>query len=146
MVKTWARHNTTETVLHNGWRPVVVGSSWRLADSGWWELAVGSWQLVAVGSGWRLGDSGWWQLAVGGCWQLVIGSWRLVLGAWWYLGAVRIPREGDKPLLVSLFAQWRPWTHLWLVGTPVPTLGSRVFVLGICGLCLGPHISMSPGG
>ena len=40
MVKTRARHKTTETVLYNGWRLV----------------AVGGWQLVAVGGGgsWRL--------------------------------------------------------------------------------------------
>ena len=25
MAKTWARHNTTETVLKNGWRLVAVG-------------------------------------------------------------------------------------------------------------------------
>ena len=28
MVKTWARHKTTETVLNNGWR-LAVGGSWR---------------------------------------------------------------------------------------------------------------------
>ena len=43
MVKTWARHKTTETVLNNGWR-----------------LAVGGWRL-AVG-GWRLTVGGWWSL------------------------------------------------------------------------------------
>ena len=29
MVKTWAQHKTTETVLNNGWRLVAVGG-WRL--------------------------------------------------------------------------------------------------------------------
>ena len=46
MVKTCARHKTTETVLNKGW----------------W-LAVGCWRLVAVGC---------WQLAVGGPWGLFL--------------------------------------------------------------------------
>ena len=50
VVKTWARHTTTEAVLNNGW----------------W-LAVGNWQLVVVG--------GWWWLAVGGGWRLTVGGW-----------------------------------------------------------------------
>ena len=41
MVKTWARHKTTETVLKNGWRLAAVGG-WRLA-------AVGGWWLVVIG-------------------------------------------------------------------------------------------------
>ena len=40
MVKTWAGHKTTETVLNNGWRLAAVGG---------WLLAVGGWRLVAVG-------------------------------------------------------------------------------------------------
>ena len=41
MVKTWARHKTTETVLNN---------VWRLAVSSWWRLAVGGgWHLVVLG-------------------------------------------------------------------------------------------------
>ena len=40
MVKTWARHKTTEPLLNNGWRLVAVGG-WRLAVGGW-RLAVGS--------------------------------------------------------------------------------------------------------
>ena len=37
MVQTWARRQTTDTVLNNGWR---------LAVGGWWQLAVGgSWRL-----------------------------------------------------------------------------------------------------
>ena len=65
MVKTWARHKATETVLDNGWR----------------LAAVGGWRLVAVGS--------WW-LVVGGGWgRLVFGSWWwLVVGSWWSLEAV----------------------------------------------------------
>ena len=37
VVKTWARHNTTEALLNNGWRLVAVRSGWRLAvcPSGW---------------------------------------------------------------------------------------------------------------
>ena len=31
MVKTWARHKTTETVMNNGWRLVAVGGGRRLA-------------------------------------------------------------------------------------------------------------------
>ena len=38
MVKTWARHNTTEAVLNSGWR----------------LMAVGGWRLVAVGGPWGL--------------------------------------------------------------------------------------------
>ena len=41
MVKTRARHNTTETVLNNVWRLVTVGSWWRLAvGGGWWSLGA----------------------------------------------------------------------------------------------------------
>ena len=39
MVKAWARHKTTETVLNNGWR-LVVGRRWRLAVGGSWRLVV----------------------------------------------------------------------------------------------------------
>ena len=42
MVKTWAAHKTTETVLNNGWRLAAVGGGWRL-------VAVASWRLVAPG-------------------------------------------------------------------------------------------------
>ena len=42
LVKTWARHKTTETILSNGWRLTAVGS--------WW-LVVGGWQLVVLGGG-----------------------------------------------------------------------------------------------
>ena len=52
MVKTWARHKTTETALNNDWR-LTVGGGWRLAVGSGWRLAVGGWQL-AVGGGWRL--------------------------------------------------------------------------------------------
>ena len=38
MVKTRARHKTTETALNNGWRLGAVG--------GWWRLAVGGWRSV----------------------------------------------------------------------------------------------------
>ena len=60
MVKTWARHKTTETVLAagGGWWRLSVGGSWRLAVGGSWRLAVGGWwRLVAVG-GWRLAVPG----------------------------------------------------------------------------------------
>ena len=46
MVKTWARHKTTEPVLNNGERLAAVG--------GWWRLVVGSGWLVAVGGPWLL--------------------------------------------------------------------------------------------
>ena len=49
MVKTWARHKNTETVLNNGWQLAAVGG-WRLAD--WRLVAVCSCRFVAVG-GWR---------------------------------------------------------------------------------------------
>ena len=38
MVKTWAKHKTTETVLNSGWRLAVGG--WRLAVGGGWRLVV----------------------------------------------------------------------------------------------------------
>ena len=38
MVKTWARHKTTETRLNNGWRLAVGG--WRLAADGPWGLSL----------------------------------------------------------------------------------------------------------
>ena len=71
MVKTWARHSTTETVLNSGWRwaavggwRLVVGSGWRLAAGLWWRLAAeGGWPLVAVGGGWRLAAGGPWGLS-----------------------------------------------------------------------------------
>ena len=44
MVKTWARHKTTETLWNNGWL---------MAVSGWWLVAVGDWRL-AVGGSWLL--------------------------------------------------------------------------------------------
>ena len=48
MVKTWARHKTTEALLNNGWR-LAVGGGWRLA-------AVGGWRFVAIGGGpWVVG-------------------------------------------------------------------------------------------
>ena len=34
MVRPWAQHNTTETVLNNGWRLAAVGGGWRLAVLG----------------------------------------------------------------------------------------------------------------
>ena len=40
MVKTWARHMTTETLLNNGWQ-LEVGGGWR--------LTVGGWRLVVAG-------------------------------------------------------------------------------------------------
>ena len=64
MVKIWARHKTTETVLNNGWRLVAVGG-WRLVTVGSvWHLAIGGWwRLVAVGGGWRLAVGGPWGLS-----------------------------------------------------------------------------------
>ena len=60
VVKTWARHSTTDALLNNVWRLAAVG--------GWW-------QLVAVGDG---------RLAVGGG-----GRWAAVGGPWWLsLGGV----------------------------------------------------------
>ena len=45
MVKTWVRHNATETVLNNGWR-LAVGGGWRVVAVGdWWRLVVGGWAL-----------------------------------------------------------------------------------------------------
>ena len=41
VVKTWARHKTTEGVLSNGWRLAAVG--------GWWQLVIGGWRRLAVG-------------------------------------------------------------------------------------------------
>ena len=88
MVKTRARHKTTETVLHNGWRLVAVGG-WGLVVGGGWRLAVGGGWWLAVGGWWRLVVGGWWRLAVGGRWRLGIsGWWRLagsvaVGGPWW---------------------------------------------------------------
>ena len=37
MVKTWARHKTTETVLNNVWQLAVSGS-WLVAVGSWWSL------------------------------------------------------------------------------------------------------------
>ena len=68
VVKTWARHITTETVLNNGGR-LVVGGGWR---------------LMAVRSGWRLAlaVSHWWRLAVGGWRRFTVdgGSERMAVG------------------------------------------------------------------
>ena len=49
MVKTWARHKTTETVLNNGWQ-LAVGGGWRLVAVGgtWWVAVCGWWSLGAV--------------------------------------------------------------------------------------------------
>ena len=44
LVKTWARHKTTEALLNNDWRLAAVGG-WRLAVGGW-RLAVGGWRVV----------------------------------------------------------------------------------------------------
>ena len=66
MVKTWARHNTTETVLNNdGDRRRLAGGGWRLVAVGWWQLAIG-----------------------GGGRRLVVGGWWLTIGGWWNQGAV----------------------------------------------------------
>ena len=55
MVKTWATHKTTETVLNTGWR-LAVGRWWRLAADGDWQLVVGGgWRRLAVGGWWSLG-------------------------------------------------------------------------------------------
>ena len=72
MVKTWARHKTTEALLNNVWQRLVVavgGGGCRLPVGGGWQwLAVGgSWQLVAVG-GWRWAVGGGWR------WLLVVSS------------------------------------------------------------------------
>ena len=48
MVKIWARHNTTEALLDNGWRSVAAA-----VVGGWRLVAVDGWRLVAV-DGWRL--------------------------------------------------------------------------------------------
>ena len=55
MVKTWARHKTTETGWNNGWRLAAVGGGWRrlAAVGGGWRLVVGGWRWAPVG-GWRL--------------------------------------------------------------------------------------------
>ena len=42
MVKIWARHKTTETVLNNGWRLAAVGACWL--------VVVDDWRLAVVGS------------------------------------------------------------------------------------------------
>ena len=38
IVKTWARHKTTETVLNNGRQLAAVGSGWRWAVGAWWRV------------------------------------------------------------------------------------------------------------
>ena len=48
MVKAWARHKTTETVLNNGGRLAVAGG-WYLAVGGGWRVAVGGWRLAVGG-------------------------------------------------------------------------------------------------
>ena len=53
MVKTQARHKTTETVV-----------------GGWQQLVVGGWQLVAGGGGWGSKVGGGRRLAVGVNWGL----------------------------------------------------------------------------
>ena len=40
MVKTWARHKTTEALLNSGWRLAAV-DSWRLMVVGGWRLVDG---------------------------------------------------------------------------------------------------------
>ena len=90
MVKTWARHKSTETVLNNGWQLAAVGGWWLMAVGGWRSMVVGGWGLVAVG-GWRLvvGGGGRWHLAVGGPWGLSLTK-KL-------LGFLRIPHSSSYP-------------------------------------------------
>ena len=46
MVKTWATHKTTETVLNNRWQLAADGG-WQLVIGGGWRLAVGGpWGLL----------------------------------------------------------------------------------------------------
>ena len=90
MVKTWARHKTTETVLNNGWR---------LAVGGWWRSAADSvWQLV-VGGG--------WQLAVGGPWGL-----SLTKKNWTSQGQ---PCDNDARCALSVHSNWA--THQVVLGS-----------------------------
>ena len=84
MVKTWARHKTTEIVLHNGWR-LAIGGGWWLAVSGWWRLVVGGWWRLVVGSWWWAVGGGWWLSVGGGWWWAVGGGWQLVIGGPWGL-------------------------------------------------------------
>ena len=110
MVKTWARHETTEAVLNNGWRLAAVG--------GWQRLAVGgNWRLVAVGGGWRLvvvdGRRLAAQLAVGGGWRLAVG------GGWWWaaVGGWRLAAGGSQGL--SLTKEKKEFLRTALGGRPV---------------------------
>ena len=57
MVKTWARHKTTETVLNKDGRLTAVRGLVVGVVGGWRLVAVGGGQLVAVGS-WRLAIHG----------------------------------------------------------------------------------------
>ena len=56
IVKTWARHKTTETVLNNGWRLAAVGGGWRALVFGG-VLEVG--EPASSGARSRGGCSGW---------------------------------------------------------------------------------------
>ena len=47
MLKTWARHNTSETVFSN------QNNDWRL-------VVVGGWRLAVAGGRQRLAAGGWW--------------------------------------------------------------------------------------
>ena len=48
MVKAWARHKITETIMNKGWRLAAVGG-WQLVGGGGWRLAaVGGWRFVAA--------------------------------------------------------------------------------------------------
>ena len=58
IVKTWARHKTSETALNTGCR-LAVGGGWRLAVGGW-QLAVGGWWFLGAvlnKKNWVLKDS-----------------------------------------------------------------------------------------
>ena len=48
MVKTWARHKTTEALLNNGWQLAAVGGGWLAVGGGWWWAAVGGWWLLGA--------------------------------------------------------------------------------------------------
>ena len=48
VVKTWAEHKTTKTVLNNGWQ-LAVGGGWQSAADGGFQWAVGGgWRLVVL--------------------------------------------------------------------------------------------------
>ena len=95
MVKTWARRNTTETVLKNGWRLVAVGG-WRLVNKKIMEVLKDS---PGVKCGCKSGDRRLQRRLTGvWCWVCVEGLPCFAKRAW-----SRPVSEKGRGMTISLF-------------------------------------------